>query len=767
MKKTWKGAAALVCAGVLLFTGCGGGSEGQTNSASGQDSMETASVQIAPGQEGLENASGTGGANSDDFDEAQAVKIGIPTAKADPDSPDKEETVHVKAEPDGTVTEVKVDNVLHVYDSEDVADVSELSEIRNTEGDEDFQKDGSDIAWQNLGSDIKYQGKSESDVPIGVTVTYWLDGQEITPQDLAGQSGHVKIRFDYENKTSMTVAVHDKSYNVKVPFIVMTAMMLPEDTFAHIDVTNGRCVSFEDQNMVLGYAIPGLAESLRLNEFEPTEEVEIPSYVEVECDAQDFELSFTATVATNGLFKDIKDDDLDDIDELTDNMKELNDATSEMVDGAGKLLEGTEAFESGLAEYVSAVSQVSSGMSQLQGGLAQLSDNKGKLYEGSAALSQGLSKLEESLPESLTVAGLTGDKKLEDILNSLAADAKVLADAMVTLKGENEWEKVFEDMQSYVALVKASYSGAEAELARAEAEYENLSDSIADSVSSSASEIGAAAGAAANSAANDRISEIVSSIDLSSADLTEEQEEMIRAQIAADLSGIDISGDVSEAVSADAESRIESTVLSVEEERMAHVTAARACLDQITEAASSNQEAIAALDTETIQKAADDMKKQFLALTEYTDDMDSLNANVESIRQMYSDMKSGIKQLSTGSGQLTEGISQFNSGIDALYDGAVLLTQGTSALESYGSPLLEGASALTEGMSALHEGIQTFDEEAIQELTDLAGDDLLNLSSRIRAIKICDTSYQTFSGLAPGMKGSVKFIIETEEIVRD
>ena len=126
-----------------------------------------------------------------------------------------------------------------------------------------------------------------------------------------------------------------------------------------------------------------------------------------------------------------------------------------------------------------------------------------------------------------------------------------------------------------------------------------------------------------------------------------------------------------------------------------------------------------------------------------------------------------IDQLATGSGQLTEGISQFNSGIDALYSGALLLTQGTSALESYGNPLLEGASALTEGMSALHEGIKTFDAEAIQELTDLAGDDLLNLSSRIRAIKICDTSYQTFSGLAPGMKGSVKFIIETEEIVRD
>ena len=753
-----------MCAGTLLLTGCGAGKGSSSESGTSKDGVTSLT--------GADNGSAEAAVNDaessmEEYGEETAVKIGIPAAKADPESPDKEETVHVKADAGGSVTGVTVDNVLHVYDTGEIADVSELEEIHNTEGDEDFSQNGSDIAWQNLGSDIKYEGNSDREVPIGVTVTYWLDDLEIAPQDLAGKSGHVKIRFDYENRTSMTVAVHDKSYNVKVPFVVMTAMVLPEDTFGHIEVTNGRCMSFEGQNMVLGYAIPGLAESLRLNEFEPTEEVEIPSYVEVECDAQDFELSFTATVATNGLFKDIKDDDLDDIDELTDNMKELNDATSEMVDGAGKLLEGTETFESGLAEYVSAVSQVSSGMSQLSDGIAQLSDNKDKLYDGSAALSQGLAKLEESLPESLTVAGLTGDQKLEDILNALAADAKVLADAMVTLKGENEWEKVFEDMRTYVTLVQSSYMGAETELATAEAEYENLSESIADSVSSAANEIGETAGSTATSAANDRISEIVSSLDFSEASLTPEQEEMIRNQIAEDFSGINIGGDVSEAVSADAMSRIESTVLSVEEQRIAHVKAAKACLDQITEAAESNKEAIDALDTETIQKAADDMKKQFLALTEYTDDMDKLEGSVQSIRKMYSDLKGGIDQLAIGSGQLTEGISQFNSGIDALYSGALLLTQGTSALESYGSPLLEGASALTEGMSALHEGIKTFDEEAIQELTELAGDDLLNLSSRIRAIKICDTSYQTFSGLAPGMKGSVKFIIETEEIARD
>ena len=33
-----------------------------------------------------------------------------------------------------------------------------------------------------------------------------LDGKEISPEDLAGKSGKVKIRFDYKNTTSYTVS---------------------------------------------------------------------------------------------------------------------------------------------------------------------------------------------------------------------------------------------------------------------------------------------------------------------------------------------------------------------------------------------------------------------------------------------------------------------------------------------------------------------------------------------------------------------------------
>ena len=44
------------------------------------------------------------------------------------------------------------------------------------------------------------------------------------------------------------------------------------------------------------------------------------------------------------------------------------------------------------------------------------------------------------------------------------------------------------------------------------------------------------------------------------------------------------------------------------------------------------------------------------------------------------------------------------------------------------------------------------------------GDDLQNVLTQIRALKEADGAYQSFSGLKEGQSGSVRFIIETDEI---
>ena len=112
----------------------------------------------------------------------------------------KEETVYVKTAPDGTVREVTVEGVLKdTGESPLISDYSTLTDLRNTEGDEEFiwQSNGI-VLWENHGEDIYYKGTAAEPLPVTVRITYWLDGQEIPPEELAGRSGEVRIRCDYE-----------------------------------------------------------------------------------------------------------------------------------------------------------------------------------------------------------------------------------------------------------------------------------------------------------------------------------------------------------------------------------------------------------------------------------------------------------------------------------------------------------------------------------------------------------------------------------------
>ena len=79
-------------------------------------------------------------------------------------------------------------------------------------------------------------------------------------------------------------------------------------------------------------------------------------------------------------------------------------------------------------------------------------------------------------------------------------------------------------------------------------------------------------------------------------------------------------------------------------------------------------------------------------------------------------------------------------------------------------PTSRSITTLIEGVQALSDGVKTFDEDGIQELTKLVGEDLREVIRRVKAVKQADEAYANFGGLAEGQTGSVKFIIETDEI---
>lgn len=215
---------------------------------------------------------------------------------------DKEESVYVLADAYGTPTEITVTTGLkNPGPDAELTDVTTLTDIVNKEGDEAYteQTDGS-ILWENHGSDIHYEGKADasSKLPLTVKVTYFWDGKEVSAEELAGATGNITIRFEYENNTQENGSI--------TPFAAITGLMLSEDNAHNISVTNGSSRYMDGEYLVYGFALPGVTDALDLDTMELTkeEEIDLHDFMEVTFEAEDFELEFTATIVSNGLLEE-------------------------------------------------------------------------------------------------------------------------------------------------------------------------------------------------------------------------------------------------------------------------------------------------------------------------------------------------------------------------------------------------------------------------------------------------------------------------------
>ena len=352
--------------------------------------------------------------------------------KTTPGGVDKAETVYAKANADGTVTETTVEAVLKARDGATIPDVAALRDIINKEGDEEYTT-GADnaLTWQNSGSAITYEGKSDAALPVTTRVTYYLNGVETAPDDLAGQSGRVRIRFDYTNHTRETVTVDGQAYTVSVPFTAITAVILDGDKFSNIEADNGKVMELDGQTAVLGTAMPGLADSLRLTEFEPLEDTEIPAYFEVSADVTDFSLDFTATILTPSALDDLDTGDLSDLDDLSDTLDDLTDAADVLTDGTGALADGVQALYDGFHQYADGVQGLNEGAEALADGLTQLYSSGTALVDGANALRDGLSAVSSAVGKMTSGDAGSSEESMAAMQAQLAPTIEAYGTALV------------------------------------------------------------------------------------------------------------------------------------------------------------------------------------------------------------------------------------------------------------------------------------------------------------------------------------------------
>ena len=334
----------------------------------------------------------------------------------------KEETVYVNAKASGKTDKVTVSNWLKNSGSVsgNLEDESTLSDIKNVKGDEKYTADGDKLTWSTDSEDIYYQGTTDKKLPVSVKLKYYLDGKEMKPSELKGKSGHLKITVDYKNNEKKNVSVDGKDTEVYTPFVMMTGMILPNETFSNVTIDNGKIISDGNKNIVVGFGMPGLKDSLNLSS-EESDKVTIPESLSIEADVKDFTMSSTYTVALSDLLDDMNMDDIADVDDLQTALDDLEDAALQLVsgsdtlaDGAGTLADGVNTYTEGVdtlnagiqkylgsngelsgsvTEYVNGVNKVVKGVQDYTDGVNTLADGVSSYVDGEKQLAAGASQL--------------------------------------------------------------------------------------------------------------------------------------------------------------------------------------------------------------------------------------------------------------------------------------------------------------------------------------------------------------------------------------
>lgn len=708
----------------------------------------------------------------------------------------KDETVYVLTGADGSVKKIIVSDWLkNELGSASVADKSDLSDIENVKGDESYTINGDNMTvWDAQGNDIYYQGNIQKELPVGLSVRYYLDGKSVSPEELKGKSGKVTIRFDYENRQYETVQINGVNQRIYVPFAMLTGMILDNDTFQNVQITNGKLVNDGDRTVVVGLAFPGLQENLNLSR----DDLSIPDSVEITADVTNFSLGMTVTLACNDLFSQLGDVDLTSLDstsaldQLTGAMDQLLNGSSSLYEGlstlldkSGELMSGVEELAQGAAAIKSGADSVDDGAAQLKAGLANLSSGLNTLSANSEALNSGAKQVFNSLLETaatqirakgLNVPDLTIENYAEE-LNTLIKSLdettvyetalKQVTDAVEAQRPVITQKVTAAVRQQVETQVTAAVRQQVTEKVTA-AVQQQVTATVTDTVQQQVAE--QVIQAAANMSKADYDAAVAAGI------IPQQTQDAVNAAIQAQMGSEAVQSKIAENVSAQMASEAVQSKITKNIDTQISSEAVQATITENTDAQLQTEAIQATIQQQTelqVQKAisenmaSDAVQSQLKKASEGAQTLIALKASLDDYNTFYlglltytggvDDAAAGANALYAGADQLKGGTAQLRAGAAQLYNGVLQLQDGTPALVS-------GVTQLKDGAMQLSEGLQQFNRDGIQKLVNLLQNDVGDLSARVQATIDVSKDYRSFAGISDDAEGQVKFIYRTDEI---
>lgn len=661
---------------------------------------------------------------------------------------EKEEVVYVMTDASGKIDSV---NVVNIFGKGDVTDHGDYSSVKMLTSTDEIKQDGDKITFSTDDEKVYYQGTLENaQIPWNIAISYTLDGKEISPEELAGKSGALKIHVSVTENTKCTSDFYD-NYALQAAFTLDTAL-------CKNIVAEGATLANVGSDKQISYTVlPGKGLD-----------------ADITADVTDFEMD---AAAINGVKLDLAID-VDD-EELMDKVTEIQDAVSDLNDGAKELKDGTAELSDGSSDLNDGANSLYDGANSLSDGAASLYDGAGSLKEGIDSLNSGAGNLNSGISQLND-----GIKTVQDGLNALNGKSgtlkdgsKQVYDALKTIQASLSTVSVTTDQlqtltSSSSAIkqgIRDAYAGADSlQKASTYAAYEAVVNQKLQAYGmtiASLQEENANTIASLDSQIKGLESQITGQQDTDAAIQTQITTlNNIKALLTADSSVISGTQAYFDGYTdADGEhpglkqgSASLASGLSTLNTQYAQFDAG------ITEL--SNQLSGLAVNMTTLKTGIDQLVSQYgtldAGINDYTDGVAQIVAG-------YSKLVDGASNLSTGSKALVSGASQLSSGSAELVNGSRTLSDGSKELLDGSSDLKKGTSELYDGVQSLYDGTVTLND-GTQEFYDKTNDMDTQVQDQIDemidSLSGSDTETVSFVSDKNTNVDSVQFVIKTAAI---
>ena len=587
------------------------------------------------------------------------------SAAADEKSTPKEEVVYVNLNSDGSVSDITVVSSFDLDKAGRIVDYGSYEELRNMTTTNDINYSGDKITVDAAAGKLYYEGKlSDNSIPWKISIRYYLDGEEISEDALAGEKGHLKIKINISENSSCSGNFFDG-------YALQATMTLDTKKCENISAPNATIANVGSDKQLSYIILPGKGTDIT-----------------VEADVTDFEMD---GIAINGvklnLSISLDEDELQEkIDEITDAVAELDSGAGSVRDGASEIYEATGTLKDSAGALSSGAGRLATGALDLSGGLSDIDEKSEALVSGAYAAFAGLcdasgaainAELRANGLESITLTPENYTQVLNGLLKQMDADevyalAYAEAKAQVTAAVEAQADEL------YAGYIRKN------------------SDVIIDAYIKSQEDT-LCTGAARQIAAQQ----------LTAAGMTEEQ----IALYLQTAEGQTVVEQIKAAMTEEQKSQILAAAkASLTDEQKQQILAA--ALNSLTDE-QKNEIKSAYIEQ---QMASDEVTAQITATVEKVSTSAGKIAALKGSLDQYAVFYAGVKDYTAAVGEAAKGAGELAENLETMFESTEALDAGVSELNDAMKELFDGTEELKDGTNQFKEKTDSLSDDLDEEI---------------------------------------------------